>query len=381
MDKLFKIVIIIPTYNESDVIAETIHNLQNYILYIKNADIKILIYDSNSPDGTPAVVNQLQTQYSNLELVIETKKSGLGSAYIQAMKYAMNQMAADAVIEYDADGSHQPHFIPPMIAKLQQGYDVVVGSRYIPGGSIPNDWGLHRKILSVAGNWFARLFLTAKYKDFTSGLRITRSSFLKLVPLEQLLSKQYAYKIHLLWALHKAHAKITEYPIEFIDRKKGYSKFPRNNIIDSMRVVLTLRLKEISRYLKVCMVGLVGLILQLIVFNLMRQWLHPALANMFAVECAIISNFIFNNSFSFLDKKIQFKKTAQFFKAFIKFNTYSILSIVTQTSIVFFATKYIGTGAIIENGFVLLGIAGASIINYFIYSRLIWKTHQPLVLQ
>jgi dolichol-phosphate mannosyltransferase len=243
-----KAVIIIPTYNESAVIAETIHALESHIQAIQNVDVDLLVFDSHSPDHTIDIVKSLQSQYANLHFIVESQKSGLGSAYIKAMHYAMHDMHADIVFEYDADGSHQPQYLKPMLEKLNEGYDVVLGSRYIPGGSIPSDWGFYRQFLSVVGNWVARSLLTWRYRDFTSGFRGTRTSVLRQIKLNELLSRQYAYKIHLLWALHKANAKIVEYPIVFIDREKGYSKLPRNNIIDSLRVVITLRFREIKSF-------------------------------------------------------------------------------------------------------------------------------------
>lgn len=245
-----KAVVIIPTYNEGVVIADTIHALESHIKTIQDVDVSILVFDSHSPDDTIDIVKALQSQYANLHLALEDKKSGLGGAYIKAMQYATREMGADIVFEYDADGSHQPTYLKPMLEKLNQGYDVVLGSRYIPGGSIPSDWGFYRQFLSVVGNWVARAFLTWRYHDFTSGFRGTRTTVLSQIPLNELLSRQYAYKIHLLWALHQAGASIVEYPIVFIDRKKGYSKLPRNNIIDSLRVVFTLRWRALRSMIK-----------------------------------------------------------------------------------------------------------------------------------
>ncbi|NNM58581.1 MAG: polyprenol monophosphomannose synthase [Legionellales bacterium] len=241
MKKAEKLIIIIPTYDEEAMIAVTIQALQENIAKINGFDISILVFDSHSRDNTVNIIKQLQQHYSNLYLQTEAEKSGLGSAYIQAMQYAMTELKADVVIEYDADGSHQPHYLAPMLALLNEGYDVVLASRYLKDGGLPDNWNWYRKGLSIAGNWVARLFLTTKYTDFTSGFRITRTSCLKKIDLTQLLSKEYAYKIHLLWGLHQQEANIVEYPIIFVDRLKGYSKFPRNNILDSLRVVIILR--------------------------------------------------------------------------------------------------------------------------------------------
>ena len=255
-------IIIIPTYNEQESIASTVEQLEAVFTRISDFTMSIFIFDSQSTDKTVDIVKQLQGRWSNITLLSENEKSGLGSAYIQAMEYAMESLGADIVFEFDADGSHQPKHIPAMLAMIKAGNDVVVGSRYVPGGSIPSNWAWHRRWLSVGGNWIARFFLTSRYKDFTSGFRATRTRILKKINLKALLSKQYAYKIHLLWALHKSGARIAECPITFVDREKGKSKFPRNNTIESLYVVIRLRLREIKPYIKMCCCGLLGMITQ-----------------------------------------------------------------------------------------------------------------------
>lgn len=242
-----KACIIIPTHNEAESIEKTIHALELMFEDILDYEMSILVFDSASTDRTPTILKQLQNQYSNVSIQSEATKTGLGSAYIQAMSYAMDHLKADILFEFDADGSHQPRFIPKMLEKLEQGYDVVIGSRYIRGGSIAVNWPWYRQFISLAGNWIARLFLSARYKDFTSGFRATKTTALSNIDLNTLLSKQYAYKIHLFWALHRSGAKIAEYPIEFIDRENGYSKFPKNNICESLIVILKLRWRALIR--------------------------------------------------------------------------------------------------------------------------------------
>ncbi|MBU1926495.1 MAG: polyprenol monophosphomannose synthase [Gammaproteobacteria bacterium] len=236
-------VLIIPTYNEEHSLASTVSDLEQVFQTIDRAryQISVLIFDSHSTDGTVDVIRSLQQQYANVYCLTEPQKTGLGAAYIQAMQFAMQEMHADIVFEFDADGSHQPKYIPEMLNIFFQGADVVVGSRYIPGGSIPKDWAWHRQCLSRCGNWIARFFLTWQYKDFTSGLRGTRTHWLKQVLLDRLLSKHYAYKIHLFFALHLAGAKIVEIPIAFIDRKHYRSKCPATNVFESLKIVLLLR--------------------------------------------------------------------------------------------------------------------------------------------
>jgi len=246
VEKKEKIIIIIPTYNESLVIEDTIHQVFSVISHIKKRFVEILVFDSASTDSTQEKVRALQNQYGHaLHLQTEKKKSGLGSAYMQAMRYAFQHLHADIIVEFDADLSHQPKYLIPLLEALNQ-YDVVIGSRYVRGGSIPKNWGIHRKFLSIIGNQVARLILTMQYKDFTSGFRATRRRVLEEVLPACFLSNHYAYKLHLLWLLHKNKAKIGEIPIEFIDREKGVSKLPTNSIIDSLRVIFTLRYREIK---------------------------------------------------------------------------------------------------------------------------------------
>lgn len=243
-----KVFIIIPTYNEKDCIASTIDALQKVFSKIDRYSMNILVFDSSSPDGTLDIVKPKQQQYSNLYYNLEPEKSGLGSAYAKAMRYAVERLGADIVFEYDADGSHAPEYLIEMMRCFDQGADVVVGSRYVKGGSIPSEWQLHRKVLSVLGNWVARAILTFKYKDFTSGFRGTRAQFVKQLSLTRLLSRGYAYKLQLFWELHLLGAKIVEVPIVFVDREQGESKLPKNTVSDSLRVVFTLRLRRLTRF-------------------------------------------------------------------------------------------------------------------------------------
>lgn len=241
-----KVVIIIPTYNEALVIEETVRSVFQETADIPDTTVHILIFDSASSDNTQQIVRNLQLTYPHLHLQTEHKKSGLGSAYLQAMRFALDHLQADIVIEFDADLSHQPKYLAPILEKMKT-HDVVIGSRYVRGGQIPKDWGWNRKLLSILGNYIARFVLTPKYKDFTSGFRAThRLALAKALP-EMFLSNNYAYKLQLLWLLHKNKSQITEYPITFVDRQKGLSKLPANSILDSLWVIFTLRYHALKR--------------------------------------------------------------------------------------------------------------------------------------
>lgn len=240
-----KVMIIIPTYNEAMVIAETLHQVFAATQDLPNFDVEILVFDSASTDTTQLIVRQLQETYPDkLHLQTEPMKSGLGSAYAQAIHHALDHHQAGIVVEFDADLSHQPKYLGPMLQMITE-CDVVVGSRYIKGGSIPQDWAFHRKFLSVLGNHIARWVLTRRYQDFTSGFRATRRGVLLPILPEKFLSDHYAYKLHLLWLLHQHQARIREFPIQFVDRQQGISKLPTNSIRDALRVIFKLRWEKI----------------------------------------------------------------------------------------------------------------------------------------
>ncbi|OGD57024.1 hypothetical protein A3I57_02275 [Candidatus Beckwithbacteria bacterium RIFCSPLOWO2_02_FULL_47_23] len=363
-----KIVVVIPTYNEKDNIGATIDNLIKVLTQIPaRHQAEILVIDDNSPDGTAEIVKQKAKLEPRIKYLPNRHKAGLGAAYIKAFRYAMDKLGADAVFEYDADGSHQPKYIPGMVGELDKGADVVVGSRYVPGGSMPDNWGWDRKLISYLGNFIARSVLWAwQYKDMTSGFRVTKTSFLKQVDLDNLLSKQFAYKIHLYYALHRLGAKIVEFPIDFIDRSLGSSKFPRNNILDSLRVVFTLRWRQNEKLFKVLLVGGLGSVVQLIVYNLFRLRMNLALAQNLSIETAIVSNFIFNNIWTFKEKGWSMVR-------FIKFNLSSFGSLIIQNIVLLGGVRLLGQSIKIENILVTIGIIIGAIWNYLMYTRVVWK--------
>lgn len=363
-----KIVVVIPTYNERQNIDATIDGIEAIVPKIGSGhQLEILVIDDNSPDGTAEAVKAKGKQWGNVKLLPNRQKQGLGAAYIKAFKYAMVKLGAEAVFEYDADGSHQPQYIPGMVRELESGADAVVGSRYVPGGKMPADWGLHRKLISYFGNFIARSVLWAwQYTDMTSGFRVTKTDYLNKVDLDNLLSKQFAYKIHLYYALHQLGAKIVEYPIEFIDRSVGKSKFPRNNIIDSLRVVFTLRWRQNEKLFKVLLVGGLGSVVQLIAYNLFRLGMNLVLAQNLSIETAIVSNFIFNNIWTFKEKSWSVIR-------FFKFNLSSFGSLVIQNIVLLGGVSILGQSWLIENGLVVGGILLGTVWNYLMYTRVVWK--------
>lgn len=372
-----KVVIIIPTYNEAEIIEKTISEIFQATATNVDMHINLLVFDSGSTDTTQDVIAKLQALNKCLYLQTEEKKSGLGSAYLSAMRYALDVMQADIVVEFDADLSHQPKYLPFLLEKMK-GYDVAIGSRYVPGGSVPADWGWQRKLLSKLGNYTARLMLTWQYKDFTSGFRATRRLALMKVLPAKFLSANYAYKLELLWLLHKNHAKIVEYPIDFVNRQLGVSKLPANSIFDALSVLVKLRFLEAKNFFKMCLVGCSGIIVQCVIYNVLRQNLSPISAARYAVLAALINGFILNSRFTF--KQRRFQNNYQKLKALFLFAGYSVLTIMGQSYWLQLGIKYFGAGKLRENIIMLSGIAFGSIINYIAYSRVVWKIKHPSVL-
>ena len=137
-----RIVVVIPTYNERENTEKMIDTLAGVFSQIKNHEMNLLYVDGNSPDGTGDAVKKKQEQYKWLHLMVETEKEGLGMAYAKGMQYAMDQLKADYIMEFDGDFQHRPQDLPLLVGEIDNNYDYIIGSRYIPGGSIPSEWGL-----------------------------------------------------------------------------------------------------------------------------------------------------------------------------------------------------------------------------------------------
>lgn len=238
-----RIVVIIPTYNERETIVELIEALEKEFKNIPRHELGILIVDGNSPDGTAEAVEQKKEIYQNLYLIVEKEKRGLGMAYITGMNYAVRDLKVDAFIEFDGDFQHDPKDIKRLIAELDNGYDYVIGSRYVLGGGIPKKWGWHRKLFSKFGSLFIKWFLALPTNDNTSGLKLSRvAGFFDKLPLDEkrILSRRHAYKIHLLYEMIRLGAKVKEIPIVFLERESGSSKSSIEDILESLKVAFFL---------------------------------------------------------------------------------------------------------------------------------------------
>lgn len=383
-------VVIIPTYNEKGNIAAAIQALSEVFAQIKHYRMLALVVDDSSPDGTAEVVRQLQQQHKFLKLLVNPRKSGLGGAYLAGMKEAFSTLQAEVVFEFDADLSHDPSKIPAFLDKLDAGADLVLGSRYIKGGSIPANWGLDRKFLSICGNLFINfLMFDFSIRDWTTGFRAIRKRVYQAVEGE-LHGKRFSGYTFQIGFLHKALRKgfkIAEVPFHFKDRTIGHSKIGPEYIKNTLLYLLKIRFKELTafRAVRFAMVGGFGALVQLTALQLWRLLFTTpetfVVASFLAIETAVISNFIWSNLWTFKDRKLT---PAQVPLSFVKFNLSSGGSIAIQSAIAFFGARWIGlfdlfevpiihymvdTGVI----FAIIGILIGMTWNFFAYTSFIWK--------
>jgi dolichol-phosphate mannosyltransferase len=222
-----RIVVLIPTYNERENISLIVSRLR---VAVPEADI--LILDDNSPDGTGAVADQLAADDSQVRVLHRTSKAGLGAAYLAGFAWALEQ-GYDVLVEMDADGSHQPEQLRPLLVALADA-DVALGSRWVPGGSVVN-WPMHRKALSRGGNLYVRLLLGMPIGDATGGFRAYRASALRTVDLHEVASQGYCFQVDLAWRAIRAGLFVVEVPITFVERTIGDSKMSQDIVNESLR--------------------------------------------------------------------------------------------------------------------------------------------------
>jgi dolichol-phosphate mannosyltransferase len=221
--------VVIPTYNERANLAAIVGRVRAAV-----ADIHVLVVDDNSPDGTGAIADGLATD-PHVTVLHRPGKGGLGSAYLAGFATALDR-GFDYVLEFDADGSHQPEELPKMLAALDAGADLAIGTRWMPGGTVEN-WPLRRRMLSRGATLFARVMLRSRLRDITSGYRGFRAATLVDADHGSLVSQGYCFQIELAWRVEKAGLTIAEVPITFIERVNGRSKMSVDIVVEAMRSV------------------------------------------------------------------------------------------------------------------------------------------------
>ncbi len=216
-----RILVVIPTYNE----AENLPRLVS-ALFALSLDLHILVVDDNSPDGTGKIAEALKMHHRHrMDVLHRTQKNGLGPAYLAGFRRALATKGVDAIAQMDADFSHDPAVLPQMAALLENDEaDIVLGSRYVPGGRLDEAWPLWRKALSAFGNLYARAILRIPVRDITGGYRLWKREALTAMPLERIQANGYIFQVEMVYVAYKLGLRIAEVPIYFQERQWGESK-------------------------------------------------------------------------------------------------------------------------------------------------------------
>ncbi len=230
--------VVIPTYNERDNIGALLPRI------LELPGIRVLVIDDSSPDGTAEVVKRLAANEPRLGLLSRPGKLGLGTAYIAGFRRALAE-GAEYICEMDADFSHDPGYLPALVAAAETRYDLVLGSRYVPGGAT-TDWGVIRKIISRGGNIYARAILGLPVMDATGGFRCYRRPVLEAINLGDVRSNGYSFQIEMVYRALRAGFQVGEVPITFPDRRVGHSKMSRRIVLEALVTVWRLRLSHRS---------------------------------------------------------------------------------------------------------------------------------------
>ncbi len=222
-----RVLTIIPTYNEIESLPDTLSRLRRSV-----PDSDVLVVDDNSPDGTGEFADGIASEDYNVHVLHRQGKEGLGAAYIAGFRWGLER-EYDVLVEMDADGSHRPEELPSLLAAVDEGADLVIGSRWVPGGSVVN-WPLHRTLISRAGSTYSRLLLGLRLRDITAGYRAFRRTTLENVDLSQIESVGYGFQVDMTFRVARQGMHIVEVPITFVERVLGDSKMSGNIVVEAM---------------------------------------------------------------------------------------------------------------------------------------------------
>jgi dolichol-phosphate mannosyltransferase len=237
-----RVLMVVPTYNERDNVEWIVRRLR-----AANPAVDVLVVDDGSPDGTGELADALAAADPQVTVLHRSEKAGLGAAYLHGFRVALDR-GYDVVGEMDADGSHQPEQLPALLAALRHA-DLVIGSRWVAGGSVVN-WPLSRRVLSVGGNVYARLLLGLPLRDVTAGYRLFRRTTLQSIDLDSVESAGYIFQADLAFRTHRAGLRVVEVPIEFVERVRGESKMTPDVATESLRRISAWGLRERGRQVR-----------------------------------------------------------------------------------------------------------------------------------
>lgn len=234
--------VVVPTYDERASLPITLAELRRAV-----PDVDVLVVDDASPDGTGEWAERAAARGDRLHVLHRAGKQGLGRAYVAGFDWALER-GYDVVVEMDADGSHRPTDLPRLLAALP-GADLVIGSRWVPGGGVRN-WPLSRQLLSRLGTWTARRALRLRVQDATAGFRAYPASTLRRIPLGEIESQGYCFQIDMTWRVARAGGRVVEVPITFVERTQGRSKMSRAIAFEAMTRLVVWGLQDRRRRLR-----------------------------------------------------------------------------------------------------------------------------------
>jgi dolichol-phosphate mannosyltransferase len=363
----FKICFVLPTYNEEENIENIIQQILKEEKNQSKHTFSILVVDDNSTDETQTIVQRYISLNSKVHLVTGQKK-GLGDAYKRGFKFALNDLKADLIFQMDSDGQHDASLIPDFVSYIEEGKDVVIGSRFIDGGTTP-DFSFTRLLMSKVGNLLVRYVGgIAQVKDCTSGYRAIRASYLKELDFSYLSTRGYSFQSSLICDLAWRGADISEIPIEFSSRQGGDSKLALRDQIEFLLNIPRLGFRNLEDFMKYSLVGVSGVFVNLGLYFLLTRYyeISELVAPLIAIESALISNFILNNFWTFGKRITQSRIRVKF----VKFHLVSGFSALINYSAFLTLFLVFGLYDILAN---LIGIGLAAIVNYLINSNWTWK--------
>jgi len=358
MDKTLSI--IIPTYNERDNINPLVKKISNAL---SGYNYEIVFIDDNSQDGTAELASAMSAEYP-VRVIVRKNERGLASAVVEGFKQSKGEILA----VMDADLQHPPEVLPHLIQAIIDGADIAIASRYVPGGAIPH-WGMVRRIISKGAIILAHLALTStgKVRDPMSGYFMLNRDVLNGANL-----RPTGYKILLEVLIEGQYQNIKEVPYTFGNRSSSESKMRMRQQVDYLMHLYSLmnRKGEIIRFLKFCAVGASGVLVNEGLLWILKHFagLHLLLSSAISIETSIISNFILNDYFTFRDRRLLGARP--FVQRLYKFNAVSLAGLAINMGVLWLFTHVFGVYYLVSN---LIGIAMATLWNYFINRSWTWK--------
>ncbi len=358
-----ELTIVVPTFNEAPNIAALLRRMD--VALAGRVDYEVVVVDDNSPDGTADVVRSMEGEYP-VRVIVRKDERGLASAVIEGFRQARGEVVG----AIDADLQHPPEKLPELLQKVREGADIVVASRYEPGGAIEG-WTLGRKIVSRGARLLAYVFAPSsrRSRDPLSGFFLLRRSAIEGVDL-----RPVGYKI-LLEILVRGNARsVASVPFSFADREAGRSKYGIREQVNYLRHLARLMPADraLRRFLKFCLVGGSGVLV-----NMGLLWLLTEVAGLFylassavAVECAILNNFLWNDVWTFRDRRADGRRARLCRLA--RFNAVSLGGLGINVLVLWLLTEHLGVYYLLSN---LAGIVAATMWNFLVNSRWTWRVH------